>query len=53
MMRLRQKIFGGFRSRKGAENFATPRSANTTTGKQGRKIIETLISPSDQFFAAG
>ena len=52
MMRLRQKIFGGFRSGKGAENFATPRSAITSNGKQGRKIIEALISPSDRPFAA-
>ena len=51
-MRLRQKISGGFRSGKGAENFAILRSAITTARKQGWKIIEALISPSDQLFAA-
>ena len=51
MMRLRQKISSGFRSGKGSENFAILRSAITTAGKQGWKIIEILISPSDQLFA--
>ena len=52
MMRLRQKISGGFRSGRGAENFAILRSAITTARKQGWKIIEAMISPTDQLFAA-
>ena len=52
MMKLRQKISGGFRSAKGAENFAILRSVVTTARKQGWNIIEALISPSDRLIAA-
>ena len=51
MMKLRQKISGGFRSEKGAENFAILRSVITTARKQGWNIIEALMSPSDQLIA--
>ena len=44
MMKLRQKISGGFRSDQGAENFATIRSFISTAKKQGWKIIEALTS---------
>ena len=51
MMKLRQKISGGFRSAQGAENFAILRSVITTARKQGWNIIEALISPSDRLIA--
>ena len=44
MMKLRQKISGGFRSDQGAENFATIRSFISTAKKQGWKIIEALTT---------
>ena len=52
MMKLRQKISGGFRSAKGAENFAILRSVIATARKQGWNIIESLISPSDRLIPA-
>ncbi len=51
MMKLRQKISGGFRSAQGAENFAILRSVITTARKQGWNIIEALMSPSDRLIA--
>jgi len=42
MMKLRQKISGGFRSLEGASDFATVRSFLSTAKKQGWKIIEAL-----------
>ena len=48
MGKLRQKISGGFRSPKGAQDFATLRSAITTARKQGWNIIETLMTSPDQ-----
>jgi transposase len=42
MMKLRQKISGGFRSLEGASDFATIRSFITTARKQGWKIIDAL-----------
>ena len=42
MMKLRQKISGGFRSQEGASDFATIRSFLSTAKKQGWKIIEAL-----------
>ena len=51
MMKLRQKISGGFRSVQGAENFAILRSVITTARKQGWNIIEALMSPSDRLIA--
>ncbi|MDA1278379.1 MAG: IS66 family transposase [Verrucomicrobia bacterium] len=43
MMKLRQKISGGFRSLEGASDFATIRSFISTARKQGWRIIEALI----------
>ena len=51
MLKLRQKISGGFRSEQGAEDFATLRSVITTARKQGWNIIETLMMPADQIIA--
>ena len=51
MMKLRQKISGGFRSQQGAEDFAILRSLITTARKQGWNIIETLMKTADQFIA--
>lgn len=51
MMKLRQKISGGFRSQQGAEDFAILRSLITTARKQGWNIIETLMKTPDQLIA--
>jgi transposase len=42
MMKLRQKISGGFRSLEGASDFATIRSFLSTAKKQGWKILDAL-----------
>ncbi len=42
MMKLRQKISGGFRSEQGARDFAVIRSLIATAQKQGWNIIHTL-----------
>src|SRR5258708_38277303 len=42
MMKLRQKISGGFRSLEGAMNFALIRSSFSTARKQGWNIIDVL-----------
>ena len=42
MMKLRQKISGGFRSHSGADDFAIVRGAISTAKKQGWNILETL-----------
>jgi transposase len=42
MMKLRQKISGGFRSLEGATDFAVIRSFFSTTKKQGWNIINGL-----------
>lgn len=42
MMKLRQKISGGFRSEQGARDFAVIRSLIATAKKQGWNIIDTL-----------
>ena len=44
MMKLRQKISGGFRSLEGASDFATIRSFVATAKKQGWKIIDALTA---------
>ena len=43
MMKLRQKISGGFRSDDGAKDFAAVRSVLSTARKQGWDILQTLI----------
>ncbi len=42
MMKLRQKISGGFRSAEGASDFAVIRSFLSSAKKQGWSIIEAL-----------
>ena len=44
MMKLRQKISGGFRSEAGAEDFAVIRSLLSTARKQGWDLLHTLTS---------
>ena len=44
MMKLRQKISGGFRSVAGAEDFAAIRSLISTARKQGWGLLKTLTS---------
>ena len=48
MMKLRQKISGGFRSSEGAADFAGIRSFLSTAKKQGWSIIEALTRPSPE-----
>ena len=43
MMKVKQKISGGFRSQKGAEDFATVRGFISTARKQGWNIIQALM----------
>ncbi len=42
MMKLKQKISGGFRSQEGAEDFAAIRSFISTARKQGWNILNAL-----------
>jgi len=42
MMKLRQKISGGFRSEQGAEDFGIIRSVLSTARKQGWNLLQTL-----------
>ena len=44
MMKLRQKISGGFRSEDGAKDFAVIRSVLSTARKQGWNMLETLTA---------
>ena len=43
MMKVQQKISGGFRSADGAKNFAAIRSVLSTARKQGWNMLKTLI----------
>jgi transposase len=52
MMKLRQKISGGFRSLAGAEIFAIVRSAFSTARKQGWDLITTLMQEQDSLLRA-
>jgi transposase len=45
MMKVRQKISGGFRSDTGAQTFATLRTVLSTARKQGWNILMTLTTP--------
>jgi transposase len=51
MMKLRQKISGGFRSDEGAKNFAVIRSVLSTARKQGWHILATLTGDPDRLLA--
>ena len=44
MMKLRQKISGGFRSQEGAEDFSIIRSLISTVRKHGWDVLQTLNS---------
>jgi len=44
MMKLRQKISGGFRSTDGAKDFAVIRSVLSTARKQGWNLLQTLTA---------
>src|SRR5829696_1754123 len=51
MMKLRQKISGGFRSEAGAKDFAVIRSLLSTARKQGWDLLQTLTSDPRQLIA--
>jgi transposase len=51
MMKLRQKISGGFRSMEGATEFAVIRSLLSTARKQGWDILQTLTANPDRLIA--
>ena len=51
MMKLRQKISGGFRSEQGAEDFAVIRSLLSTARKQGWDLLDTLQNDPDKLIA--
>jgi transposase len=48
MMKLRQKISGGFRAQASADDFAIIRSVLSTARKQGWNILHTLTQASEQ-----
>ncbi len=50
MMKLKQKISGGFRSPEGAEDFAVIRSFISTARKQGWNVIQALMENPDILF---
>ena len=45
MMKVRQKISGGFRSESGAQTFTTLRTVLSTARKQGWNVLATLTTP--------
>ena len=51
MMKLRQKISGGFRDANGADDFALIRSVLSTARKQGWHILRTLTGQPGQLIA--
>jgi transposase len=51
MMKLRQKISGGFRSKDGAKDFAVIRSVLSTARKQGWDILATLTANPDSLLS--
>ena len=51
MMKLRQKISGGFRSHEGAEDFSVIRSLISTARKQGWDILRALAGQPDNLAA--
>jgi transposase len=53
MMKVQQKISGGFRSQEGAEVFATIRSFLSTARKQAVNVFDAVMYPQRQpFYAA-
>ncbi len=51
MMKLRQKISGGFRCGDGAQDFAVIRSVLSTARKQGWDILQTLTGGPERLIA--
>jgi transposase len=51
MMKLRQKISGGFRSEDGARDFAVIRSLLSTAKKQGWNLLQTLTGDPNRLIA--
>jgi transposase len=51
MMKVKMKISGGFRTKTGAETFASLRSVISTARKQGWNILQTLINPAQTLIA--
>ena len=51
MMKLRQKISGGFRSEAGAKDFAVIRSVLSTARKQGWNMLQTLTNTPTRLMA--
>ena len=51
MMKLRQKISGGFRSEDGAKDFGVIRSVLSTARKQGWDVLSALTSEPDRLVA--
>ena len=51
MMKLRQKISGGFRSEDGAKDFAVIRSVLSTARKQGWNMLQTLTAEPERLMA--
>ncbi len=51
MMKLRQKISGGFRSRSGADDFAVLRTIIATAQKQRRDVVKALTGTPERFIA--
>ena len=51
MMKLRQKISGGFRSADGAADFAVIRTLLSTARKQGWDMLATLTAQPDNLIA--
>ena len=52
MMKVKMKISGGFRTKDGADTFATLRSALSTARKHGWNILNALLSPTDSLISA-
>jgi transposase len=51
MMKLRQKISGGFRSEQGAADFAVIRSLLSTARKETWGLLQTLADDPEQLVA--
>jgi hypothetical protein len=51
MMKLRQKISGGFRSEQGADDFGVIRSLLSTAKKQGWDLLSTLTTDPKRLIA--
>lgn len=53
MMKVKQKISGGFRTLTGAQTFATIRSFFSTMRKQGNNLFQAILNPGVPPFPAG